>query len=137
MDMNSHELLHAQYLAGDVCLFVGAGVSMGCGLPDWRGLSKEVVRMFPLKPGRPLGAVSAAIRQGKQPPPDPNALSIEKATVLTQEEPLLAMRYARSDGEIDLCSLVSTRRLRLSPWAGVRMEPTGDCSWLVVFSTRR
>jgi hypothetical protein len=27
----------------------------------------------------------------------------------------------------------STRWLRLSPWPGVRVEPTGDCYWLVIF----
>ena len=104
--MDTHEQLHADYLAGDVCLFVGAGVSRGCGLPNWRELAEGVVRMFPRKPGPPLGATSAAIQQGQRPPPDPNILSTQKANVLAQEEPLLAMRYARSDGDLDLCSLV-------------------------------
>jgi hypothetical protein len=83
------------------------GVSMSCGLPDWKGLAKEVVEMLPPKPGPPLGTVLAAKAQGKLPPPDPNAILVDKKNVLAQQEPLLAMRYARSDSEINLCSLVS------------------------------
>jgi hypothetical protein len=104
--MDAFEQLRVDYLAGEVSLFVGAGVSMGCGLPDWRGLAEGVVRLFPRKPRAPLGTASAATREGKQPPADPNALSALKANVLAREEPLLSMRYARSDGELDLNSLV-------------------------------
>lgn len=105
--MNAFEQLRAKYLAGELCVFVGAGVSMGCGLPDWKGLAKEVVEMFPRKPGSPLGAVSVAIQQGRQPPSDPNALSGDIANVLATEDPLFSMRYARRLNEFDLRSLVS------------------------------
>jgi hypothetical protein len=105
--MSAYEHLHREYLAGDVCLFVEAGVSMGCGLPDWKGLADGVVDMFPKKPGPPLGAISAARRRGEQPPPDANALLIEKADVLRKEDPHHSMRYARYKDELDLSSLVS------------------------------
>jgi hypothetical protein len=106
MNINIPEQLLADYCDGIVCLFVGAGVSKGCGLPDWKELAGEVVRTLPRKPGPPLGSISAAIARGQRPPPDPNALTTEKKDVLAQEDPLLSMRYARSAGDIDVCSLV-------------------------------
>jgi hypothetical protein len=105
--MKIPEQLLADYCDGIVCLFVGAGVSKGCGLPDWKELAREVVRNFPRKPGPRLGEIPAAIARGQRPPPDPNALATEKEHVLAHEEPLLSMRYARSAGDIDVCSLVS------------------------------
>jgi SIR2-like domain len=79
---------------------------MGCGLPDWRGLAEGVVQLLPRKPGPPLGAISAALSRGEQPPPDPNALLTLKADVLKQEDPLRSMRYVKCDDELDLSSLV-------------------------------
>ena len=104
--MEACEQLRADYLAGEVCLFIGAGVSMGCGLPDWKGLAEGVVRLFPRKPEPPLGSISAAIMQDKTPPANPNALLAEKADVLAREAPLLSMRYAKSIGGFDLNTLV-------------------------------
>src|SRR5215831_3680175 len=39
-NMNIPEQLLSDYYEGDVCLFVGAGVSKGCGLPDWKELAR-------------------------------------------------------------------------------------------------
>lgn len=105
--MSANQDLHAAYSAGEVCLFVGAGVSMGCGLPDWEGLAKKVIENFPKKPGPALGARAAAVQAGTPAPPDPNALAIEKAKVLADQQPLLSMRYARCDQDVDLKTLVS------------------------------
>jgi hypothetical protein len=94
--MDIIEQLHADYIGGQVCLFVGAGVSIDSGLPDWKGLAKQVIDSLPKKPDPPLGARAAAISKGQQPPPDPNALSFEKAEVLSLQDPIHSMRYARS-----------------------------------------
>jgi hypothetical protein len=50
--------------------------------------------------------MAAAQRRGKQAPPDPNALLILMADVLSQEDPLRSMRYARLDEGLELSSLV-------------------------------
>jgi SIR2-like domain len=39
-DITGLQQLHRE---GKLCLFVGAGVSMSCGLPDWDTLSKKVI----------------------------------------------------------------------------------------------
>ncbi len=102
--MEACEQLRVDYLAEEVCLFIGAGVSMGCGLPDWRGLAEGVVRLFPRKLVPP-GLWASTIGQGKT-PLRPNALSDLKADVLKLEDPLLSMRYAKSIGGFDLNTLV-------------------------------
>jgi hypothetical protein len=51
--MNGYQDLCASYQAREVCPFVGAGVSVGCGLPDWRGLVKPVVESIARKAGGP------------------------------------------------------------------------------------
>jgi len=116
------EPLTASYAAGDLCLFVGAGVSRSCGLPDWRELSRAVVNRIPKQDGPGLGAVSAARRQGRPIPADPNALLAEKKAVLQDEEPLLAMRYMRLEVGAGLGLLVSdvlySRHIEVS--AGLR-----------------
>src|SRR5262245_44862896 len=93
-----------------VCLFVGAGVSKGCGLPEWKELAGGVVDRLPRKPGPPLGSRAAAYRQGRPAPPDPNALLGWKRAVLeemiNQGQPAVAMRYARSAPDVDVPSLV-------------------------------
>jgi hypothetical protein len=110
--VGDYEQLHADYQAGDVCLFVGAGVSIGCGLPGWKELASGVVELFPRKPGPPLGAAFAADAAGRPPPVDPNALFGYKREVLKGLDPLLSMRYARADRELDLNSLVCQRLYR-------------------------
>src|SRR5580658_2430905 len=52
--MDAFEQLRVKHHAGDLCLLVCAGVSMGCGLPAGKNLAQEVVEMFPRKPGPPL-----------------------------------------------------------------------------------
>ena len=106
--MIDHQLLRVEYAEGQLCLFVGAGVSMGCGLPDWKGLAKAVVNSFPRKPGGPpLGARSAARSLGLPQPEDPNALFDYIPRALVEEDPLLSMRYARSEFGAELRELVS------------------------------
>jgi hypothetical protein len=105
--------VRAEYEAGDLCLFVGAGVSIGCGLPGWKDLASDVVDLFPRKPRTaPLGAMFAEIEAGRPPPINPNAGRQQKAVVLKKLDPLLSMRYARADGDFDLGSLVSRRLYR-------------------------
>jgi hypothetical protein len=110
------ERLRAAYQAGEVCLFVGAGVSIGCGLPGWEELARDVIDLIPRKPGPIPGAVSAAVRAGRKPPPVPDALRDQKADILKMMNPLLSMRYARcyarSEPDIDLPLLVSDRLYR-------------------------
>lgn len=43
VEPNIFEKLCDQYRAHKLALFVGAGVSMSCGLPDWKTLSHQVV----------------------------------------------------------------------------------------------
>jgi hypothetical protein len=114
------ERLRAAYQAGEVCLFIGAGVSIGCGLPGWKELARDVVDLIPRKPGPALGARSAAIQARRKPPPDPNLLRDQKAKVLKMMDPLLSMRYARSDPDIDLRLLVSDRLYR----GPIKLSPT-------------
>jgi hypothetical protein len=38
------EELRGAYQQGQLCLFVGAGVSMSCGLPSWKGLAHALAR---------------------------------------------------------------------------------------------
>ena len=111
--MRPDENLQRDYHSRDVCLFVGAGISRGCGLPDWEELASGVVDLFPRKPGPPLGARARAVRQGLPAPVDPNANMYLKGEALKKLDPLLSMRYARSDPDYDLRSLVA-RRLYLN-----------------------
>jgi len=37
--------LRGAYQRGSLVLFIGAGVSVGCGLPDWNELAKRVAGM--------------------------------------------------------------------------------------------
>jgi hypothetical protein len=115
--MGEYQELNAAYESGQVCLFVGAGVSMGCHLPGWDELAECVLKNLPPKP-HALGAMSAAIKQGRPIPPDPNALSIEKERHLKKISPLLSMRYVRSDPGNELELLVAkclySSRIKLS-----------------------
>jgi hypothetical protein len=133
---SAFERLRAAYLADDVCLFVGAGVSMGSGLPGWKELARDVVDLIPRRPGPALGATAAAIQAGRKPPPDPNLLRHQKAAVLKLMDPLLSMRYVRADPDIDVRSLVSDRlyRRRSDPSPTAREIPmlhrvTGICCY--------
>jgi hypothetical protein len=83
-------------------------------------LARDVVDLIPRKAGPILGATAAAIRAGRKPPPNPNALRDQKAKVLKMMDPLLSMRYARSDPDIDLRSLVSDRLYR----GPIKLSPT-------------
>ena len=40
--LKKQELVDARY-AKKICLFLGAGVARNIGMPDWRGLSKNIV----------------------------------------------------------------------------------------------
>jgi hypothetical protein len=104
--VNERQDLQFEYRSDALCLFVGAGVSISCGLPDWRGLAESVVRALPRRPAPPLGSIASARRKGVAPPPDPNVLAIPTEQVLAQEDPLFSMRFVRADPEIDLAALV-------------------------------
>ena len=96
------EPLRASYAEGNLCLFVGAGVSRSCGLPDWLELSVRVVNRLP---ELPLGSQSAARRQGRP----PRAIRDPPAgwRRWNRSSRSFAMRYMRLEPDVDLRSLVS------------------------------
>jgi hypothetical protein len=107
--MSDYQDLCASYQKGEVCLFIGAGVSIGCGLPDWKGLAKSVVENIPRKAGGPrLGEIAAADARGEPAPPDPNALSYETGVQLGALDPMLSMRYLRLDPNCPVEDLVTS-----------------------------
>ena len=79
------------YDRGKLCLFVGAGVSKGCHLPDWKELAKRViVKAFAPKPV-PLGQ-TAAYAAGRAIRP---VVERNLTHVVQQIEPIESMRLAK------------------------------------------
>jgi hypothetical protein len=102
------EQLLLEYEAGRVCLFVGAGISRGCGLPDWATLAAEVVDRIPER-RIPLGEESAAWA-AKRPIKyiNPDGLSAQAKQHLKEAGALFSMRHLRGMSSIDLESLVTS-----------------------------
>ncbi|QBY55466.1 SIR2 family protein [Cupriavidus oxalaticus] len=98
--------LRDEYAYGNLCLFIGAGVSVGCGLPDWRKLAEEVLQAIPHKqwgnlPPHLLG--KARPLTGEL---DPNWHLPYVKDILGSVDPLYSMRYIRADKHLDLKDLV-------------------------------
>ena len=100
------EELLLEYEAGRVCLFVGAGISRACGLPDWATPAAEVVDRIPER-RVPLGGFAAA-SSAKRPIEyiNPDGLSAQAKKHLREAGALFSTRHLRGMSSIDLESLV-------------------------------
>jgi hypothetical protein len=96
------------YRAGRLCLFLGAGVSRACGLPDWGSLASGVIERVPER-RIPLGEMSVANQQRR---PiryiNPAGLSRQAKAHLKNEGPLFSMRHLRHMADLDLEQLVAS-----------------------------
>src|SRR5713101_575390 len=88
--------LRMTYESGNLCLFVGAGGSKGCNLPDWAGLVGGIIEHLRPTEGKPtLRATAAAFRNNKPPPYDPTSNWGQKERCLESMNPSIAARFVR------------------------------------------
>lgn len=101
-DVTELKRLHHE---GNLCLFVGAGVSMSCGLPDWNTLSERII--------------------AKTWPDRVSRMDIERMMIrshLSKQTPLDAMRLARRANGDSFNAIVSDALYS----TGVALSPTVD-----------
>jgi hypothetical protein len=79
------------YQQGHLCLFIGAGVSISCGLPGWRDLASRIVQRAFQPAQTPLGQIAAAA-EGRAAMP---TIELDLRYALEESDPLDSMRLAR------------------------------------------
>ena len=100
------DVLREEYARGNLCLFVGAGVSAGCGLPAWQKLAEEVLGRIPREPYGNLPVEMVGRARPLTGEIDPNWYFRYMKDILGPIDPMQSMRYIRANKELDIAKLV-------------------------------